>query len=102
MRTKQTEITRHSVARIHGFRTTVVFGAALLVICFQRPLGVNAEGIATLQWLVCATFLLDLPIARYYFPHPRFPRRTAKGKPSTGCSRLRCTCWRDDDTVCER
>ncbi|MEA2465627.1 MAG: hypothetical protein QOJ98_3374, partial [Acidobacteriota bacterium] len=68
MATKQTDITRHSLARIHGLRTTVVFGAALLVICFQRPLGIGPEGIVTLQWLVCASFLLDLPITRFYFP----------------------------------
>ncbi|HEX8617449.1 MAG TPA: hypothetical protein VF911_07680, partial [Thermoanaerobaculia bacterium] len=77
-------------------------GAALLVICFQRPLGVDAEGIALLQWLVCASFLLDLPITRYYFPRPRFPRSNAKGKASTGCRRLRCACRRRDDDTCEQ
>jgi hypothetical protein len=99
---KQTDITRHSLARIHGLRTTVVFGAALLVICFQRPLGIGAEGIATLQWLVCASFLLDLPINRFFFPRPRFPRTTRKGKSSTGRRRLPCTCSHGDNTACER
>jgi hypothetical protein len=92
MATKQTDLTRHSLARIHGLRTTVVFGAALLVIGFQRPLGIGAEGIATLQWLVCASFLLDLRITRFFFPRPRFPRTTPKGKSSTGRRRLPCAC----------
>ncbi|HEX8407662.1 MAG TPA: hypothetical protein VF883_02280 [Thermoanaerobaculia bacterium] len=95
---KHTDITRDALARIHGWRTTVVFGAALLVICFQRPLGIGAEGIAMLQWLVCASFLLDLPITRFYFPRPRFPRSTPKGKSSTGCRRPPCACSRCEDS----
>jgi hypothetical protein len=91
MTTKQIEATRHALARTHGWRTAILSGVGVLVVCLQRPLGVSAEGIAILQWILCANLLIEVPIARFYFPSPRFPRNPAKGKSSTGRRRLQCT-----------
>jgi hypothetical protein len=84
MATKQTETTRHALARIHGWRTAILSAAVVLLVGFQRPLGIGADGIATIQWILCANLLIELPIARFYFPPPRFPRNRVKGKSSTG------------------
>ena len=88
MATKQRETTRDILARIHGWRTAFLSGAVVLLVCFQRPLAISAEGIATVKWLLCANLLIELPIARFYFSHPRFPRNSTKGKSSTGRRRL--------------
>lgn len=88
MATKQAETTRDALARIHGWRTAILSGAVVLLVLFQGPLGIGAEGIATVKWILCANLLIELPIARFYFPRPRFPRNQAKGKASTRRRRL--------------
>lgn len=84
MATKQTNATRDTLARIHGWQTAILSGAVVFLVCFQRSLGISPEGIATVKWILCANLLIELPIARFYFPRPRFPRNHAKGKSSTG------------------
>lgn len=84
MTPNETETTRGALARIHGWRTAIVSVAVVLLVCFQRPLGIDPDGITTLQWMIGANLLIDLPIARFYFPKPRFPRNRTKGKLATG------------------
>jgi len=80
MATTQNDPTRDALARIHGWRTAILSGAVVLLICLQRPLGIDAEGLATVKWILCANLLIELPITRFYFPRPRIPRTPPKGK----------------------
>lgn len=93
MATKQTETTRDALARMRTWRTAILSGAVVLLVCLQRPLDIAAEGIVTVQGILFANLLIDLPITRFYFPRPRFPRNRGKGKCSTGRGgRGRCGC----------
>ena len=88
MPSKQPEITRNVLARIIFWLVAILAGSMLLVVVFQRPLGISIDGVHIAERIFFANLAIALLVTQFYFPRPRFPRKNARRKSSTARSEL--------------